>query len=232
MFAGQDQRVAVALLPEAVDHRGHQAQHAAGALELHQGRPVVVEAVEDLRVDRVGRFDPLLVVRVAAIRRELGLVLAVPVGEGAGDHVAVFEEIGIPNRLEEPPPNDLEPLLRARRPPGGFHPPDDVAQAIQRLAPPLPANLHVVGASVRRLRGVGGREADHEEAVLRELGRLGQNLGKRKLRLEAAGRQDALVVELTGVGHPLVDQDQAGTVLLEQFSQARRPGWWRSRRRP
>ena len=75
----QDQRVAVALLPQAVDHRRHQAQHAAGALELHQRGPVGVEPVEDLRVDRVGRLDALLVVGVAALGREL---LAAACGRG------------------------------------------------------------------------------------------------------------------------------------------------------
>ena len=58
----QDQRIAVALLPQAVDHRRHQAQHAARALELEQRGPVGVEPVEDLRVDRVGGLDALLVV--------------------------------------------------------------------------------------------------------------------------------------------------------------------------
>ncbi len=35
----QDQRVPIALLPQAMDHRRHQPQHAARALELHQGGP-------------------------------------------------------------------------------------------------------------------------------------------------------------------------------------------------
>ena len=87
----QDERVLVALLPQAVDHRRHQAQHAAGALELHQRRPVGVEPVEDLRVDRVGRLDALLVVGVAALGRELLVLRPVEVGEGARHHVAVLE---------------------------------------------------------------------------------------------------------------------------------------------
>ena len=55
--------------------------------------------------------------------------------------------------------------------------------------------------------------------MLRELGRLGQRLGEGELGLEAAGRQVALIVELAGVGHPLVDQDQARPVLVEQLAQ-------------
>ena len=90
----QDQRVAVALLPQAVDHRRHQAQHAAGALEFHQGRPVRAEAVEDLGVDRVGGLDALLILGLAALRRELGLLRAVQLGEGSRHHVAVLDWAG------------------------------------------------------------------------------------------------------------------------------------------
>ena len=55
--------------------------------------------------------------------------------------------------------------------------------------------------------------------LLGELGRLGQRLGEGELRLEGAGRQVALVVELAGVGDPLVDQDQARAVRVEQLAQ-------------
>ena len=41
--------------PQRVDHRAHQAQDAAGALEALKRRPLLVERVEQLRVDRVGR---------------------------------------------------------------------------------------------------------------------------------------------------------------------------------
>ena len=81
----EDERGAVALLPEAVDDRRHQPQHAAGALERHQRRPVRVQAVEDLRMDRICGADPLLVVGVAALGRKLLVLRAVEVRERAGD---------------------------------------------------------------------------------------------------------------------------------------------------
>ena len=87
----QDERGLVPLLPQAVDHRRHQAQHAAGALEFHQRGPVGVEAVEDLRVDRIGRLDAFLVVGVAALGRELLVLRPVEIGEGPRHHVAVLE---------------------------------------------------------------------------------------------------------------------------------------------
>ena len=70
-----------------------------------------------------------------------------------------------------------------------------------------------------RARRVRGRQADHQQAVLRQLGRFGQRLGEGELGLEAARRQVALVVELARVGHPFVDQDQARPVLVEQLAQ-------------
>ena len=63
----QDQRIAVALLPQAVNDGRHQPQHAARALELHQRRPVRVQAVEDLGMDRIGGLDPLLVIDVPTL---------------------------------------------------------------------------------------------------------------------------------------------------------------------
>lgn len=48
-----EQRVAVALLPQAMHHCGHEAQHATGALALHQRGPVGVEAVTHFWMDRV-----------------------------------------------------------------------------------------------------------------------------------------------------------------------------------
>ena len=126
---------------------------------------------------------------------------------------------GVGQRLEQPAPHDLEALLGAGGPPRGLDAADDVAQPIERLAPALAAHLDVVGLGVGRARGVRGREADHEQAVLHQLRRLGQHLGEGELRLEAARRQVALVVELAGVGHPLVDQDQARPVLVEQLAE-------------
>jgi hypothetical protein len=78
----QAQRVAVTLFPQAVDHRSHQAQYTARALERHQRRPVAVKPIENLRVDRVRGLDALLVVAALALGRELGALRVIEVGEG------------------------------------------------------------------------------------------------------------------------------------------------------
>ena len=79
--AGHDQRRLVLADPQRVDDGVHQPQHTAGALEPLQARPVLVEPVEQLGVDRVGLLDPVLVVGVARLARELVGVLAVELDE-------------------------------------------------------------------------------------------------------------------------------------------------------
>ena len=212
---GQDERVAVALFPQAVDHRRHQAQHAAGALKFHQRGPVGVEPVEDLRMDGIRRLDAFFVIAVAALGRELRLIGPVEIRECARHHVAVLELRCIGHRLEQAPPHNLEALLGTGRPPGRFHPANDVAQPLKRLASALAADLHIVRLRMRGARCVRGRQTDHQHAVFGQLGRLGQHLREGELRLEAPRRQIALVVELARVGDPLVDQDQARRVLVE-----------------
>src|SRR5690606_35053948 len=108
-----------------------------------------------------------------------------------------------------------EAYLGAGRPPRRLHAADDVLETLERLAPPRAADLDVVGVGVRR-GGVGGGQADDEQAALGELGRLGERQREAELRLEAAAGEAALLVELAGVGDPLVDQDEAGAVVVEE----------------
>ena len=75
--AGHDQWRGVLASPQRVDHGAHQSQHATGALEPLQRRPLLVESVEQLRVNRVGPLDAVLVRRVAGLTREVVGVLAV-----------------------------------------------------------------------------------------------------------------------------------------------------------
>jgi hypothetical protein len=131
-----------------VDHRRHQPQHAARALEFDQRRPVGIEPVEDFRVDRIRRADALLVVAFAALGRKLGLLRAVEIGEGARHDVPVLELRRVGKRLEQAPANDLEALFGARRAPRGFDTPDDVAQPVERLAPARAADFDIVGLRV------------------------------------------------------------------------------------
>ena len=100
-----------------MDDVGHEAQHAARALEARQRGPVVVEAVEELGVDRVGVHHAALVGALAALGRELRLVLRVEGAKDLGDGLALAGRLRL-ERLEEATADDLEALLGGGRLPG------------------------------------------------------------------------------------------------------------------
>ena len=115
--AGHDQEVFAVAIPEALDRQRQQAQHAPGSLEAIEGAPVVVEALEQLRVDRVGADQQIAVARFAGFGRELGGVLGIEVGEAAHHRIAGSAGRLGGDRLEQPPPHNLETLVAGGRPP-------------------------------------------------------------------------------------------------------------------
>ena len=118
-------------------------------------------------MDRIGRLDALLVVAATALRRELGGLVAVEIGEAARRQIALLEQFAR-DRLEQATPDDLKALFRCRRPPGGLNAADDVPQPVERLAPANAADLDIVGLSMRRTARVGGRQRNDKQAVLGE----------------------------------------------------------------
>ena len=121
-------------------------------------------------MDRIGGPDPLLVVDVPTLGRKLLVLGPIELREGPCNHIPVLELRRVRERLEEPPPHDLETFLGTRRPPRRLDAPDDVPQAIERLAPALSSDLDVIGPRVGRPGRIRGRQADHEQAVVGELG--------------------------------------------------------------
>src|SRR5262249_22696825 len=112
----QDQRTAITLLPQTMDDRSHQAQHAPRALEFHQGRPVDVEPVEYLGMDWISGLNAPFIVTTTALWREFSLLYHVKLSECARGEIALLEHLAR-NRLKEAPPHDLETFLRRRGPP-------------------------------------------------------------------------------------------------------------------
>ena len=83
----------------------HQFEHAARALEAFQRGPVLVEAVEQFGVDRIGRFEARLVEGLTGFGRELGFVIKVHFRKGAADGIAGGK---IRDWLEEAAAHDFE----------------------------------------------------------------------------------------------------------------------------
>ena len=88
-----------------MDHDGHEAKHASGALEAVESRPVLVQAGEQLRVDRVGGLGLLHVGLLPALDRELTGLGAVHVAQHPGGGVTVGEVGGV-HPLEQAPADD------------------------------------------------------------------------------------------------------------------------------
>ena len=124
-----------------MNHRRHQAQHAAGPLEFVESGPVVVQPVEQLRVDRICRAHPALILRFARFGRELLRELSVLVRECLHYRIARSEQFRIGDGLEQTPPNNFKPLFGACRTPRGLDAFDHVLQSLQRSQATLAADL-------------------------------------------------------------------------------------------
>ena len=134
-------------------------------------------------------------------------------------YVAILELRRVGDRLEEPPPHDLEPLLGACRRHEESTRPTTLRSRSSASRPRWPPTSTLSAWVCGEPPVSEAGRLITRQAVLCELGRLGQHLGKGELRLESTRGQVALVVELARVGHPLVDQDQAGPILLEKLTQ-------------
>src|SRR5687767_7482366 len=99
-------------------------------------------------MDWVRSLDALFVIATPALGRELGALRVIEVSEGTCRHVALLECVRPRERLEQPPPNDLESFLGSRRSPRRLHAPDHVAQPLKRLAPADAAHFRIVGLRV------------------------------------------------------------------------------------
>ena len=108
--ARQDERTLVALLPKAVDHRGHKTKDPSGALEFYERAPCSVQLVEDFRMNRIRSLDASFVVVIPAFGWKLCALRVVEIRESACRDITVLELI-TSEGLEQAAPNDLEALL-------------------------------------------------------------------------------------------------------------------------
>src|ERR1700730_13233557 len=92
----------------------HETQDATRSLESRECRPIGVESVEYLRMDRIGGLDPSLVIEVAALRREFLLLRAVKVVALARNGVPCDKLCFFSKRLKQTPPYDLAAFLSTR----------------------------------------------------------------------------------------------------------------------
>src|SRR6266487_4440691 len=66
---------------------------------------------------------------------------------------------------------------------------------------------------------VGGGNTGNQKCLRGRLGSFSQRLGEAEVGIEGASREAGDAIELAHVGHPLVDQDQAGRSSGEELAQ-------------
>ncbi|MCY1365577.1 hypothetical protein D9M69_524280 [compost metagenome] len=74
---GHDQWIVVAVLPQAMDHLGHQLEHTTRPLKVIQRGPVLVQPVEYLWVNRVGMDQPFVVATILGFLWEVVAVIRI-----------------------------------------------------------------------------------------------------------------------------------------------------------
>ena len=158
-----------------MDDGTHQSENSTGALETFQRGPLLVEGVEQLRVNRVSPSDSVLVGAVSSLPGELVGELAVHLDIGASRGTD-GGQCGSVGELEEALLDDVIGLVRRVRAPLVGDSTHDVLKPLQRLKPVLTANLFcrtysnlVVGIS-----RLGGRDRDCQQDTIAALDGLGQ----------------------------------------------------------
>ena len=69
-------------------HGGHQAQYAAGFLEALDGCPILIETVEDFRMNGIAALHALKIVHFLGFRGEIGVVFLIHVAEGLANSIS------------------------------------------------------------------------------------------------------------------------------------------------
>ena len=191
-----------------MNYGGHEPQDAACPLKSFEACPVVVEPVEQFRMHRIGPLHPAFVIHLTRFFGELFRVSSVLLDERTDNNIARLQSLRIGQLLEKSPSNNLEALFRCGWPPRGLHALHYVLKADQCCLSPITANFIL-----------GCWNAHDQQSVINQLHRFAKCLSKCEMRIEVASRQITLVVELPGIGNPFIDEDQAGTELLEQDAQ-------------
>ena len=159
-------------------------------------------------MDGIGGLQATLVISLPAVGWKLLRLGAIQVSEGPGDGIAGGEVPLLIDGLEETPAHDLETLLGAGGSPHGLQTAERIAQAYNGLLSPLATDLNV-----------GGRDTGYQECLWGSLGSFSERLGKAEVGVEGACREAGDAIELAHVGHPFIDQNQAGGGSGEDLAQ-------------
>ena len=91
-----------------MNHGGHESKNSTCSLKLCQCGPIPIKPVKNLRMDRIGVLDPLLVISVPTFGGKFLLLTPVHIPKSPGYHIPLFKLIRIGYRFKEPSLDNLE----------------------------------------------------------------------------------------------------------------------------
>ena len=203
--AGQDHGAGIAAHPQLMNDRRHQAQHAAGTLESFQRGPVIVQAVEDFRVDGIAGNHPITVVHFFGVCRKITGVVLVHLAERRAHAVAGFRILAVE---EQAAAHHLKALIGGNRLPDRFHTTKGMFNGFQCVLSCFAADLDI-----------RFRDRSHHQTVLAGACGFGDLLNERVEVIERPGGQTGHTIQFSGIRHKLVHQDQAGAAGIKQVFQ-------------
>ena len=159
-------------------------------------------------MNRVRRFDTPFIFRFPAITREFLWLTAIEVHKGLDHAIARGKERRLRDRLEEPPPHDLESFFRVSRSPWRLDAPKDILKAHSRFPATFAAGL-----------GIRGWNGGDDEGLWRGFGRLCQRLSKAQIGIKGTTWQTGDAVQLARIDYPFVDKDEAWSGGGKEFAQ-------------
>ena len=206
-----DQRIVVVKVPQPVDHNGHVLENAARLLKLRQCRPVRIQPIEDLRMQRIGLPHTICVRRLLHVCRKERRVGMIHLHKSA---TSILSLRFAAYRGKEPPTDDLKGLLRRNRLPNRLYACEDRLDGGQRFHPALSAKFLLALRKRRQQHRIG--YGFH---------RFRQRLEERQVALKRSRRQRHLrPYELPQERHKLIAENDTRRGLLEQLQEDIRSG--------
>ena len=191
-----------------MNHRRHQAQHAARPLKTLQCRPILIEAVEHLGMNRIAGDHTLTVLQLACLHWKYILIRMVHLTECRTDAVSGIRILTVE---EEAAAHNLKALVRRHGLPDRLHAPKGMCNTLKRSLPCRTADLDL------RL----GDRRDHETVLTRTC-RLGDLLDKGNKVVKRAGRKTVHTIDFLCIGDQLIHEDEARPRCVKEILQCLR----------
>ena len=205
--AGHNEQPRITPHPQLMDDRRHQAEHTTCPLKALECRPVLVEAVEHLRMNRIAG-DHALPIRHLA---HLLLIRMIHLAERLADAISAIRIFAVE---EETAAHNLKALVCRHRLPDRLHTPKCMRNAVERHLPRRTADLDL-----------GLRNRRNHEAVLARTRSLRYLLDKGDKVIKRSCGQPLHAIDLLRIGDQLIHEDEAWPRRVKEILQCLRA--WR-----